>query len=111
MQQVTAAQIFVAEHLFRTTMQEARAVDASVCAITGRDRMLSRAVLAVDESGGTPHRVQRFGNEVGIVINREAVAYSFTVAVVTERSRPAVICHLRGLTEVVVGVYTGRCVV
>ena len=32
-QQVTAAQIFVAEHLFRTAMQEACAVDSSVGAI------------------------------------------------------------------------------
>ena len=32
-QQVTAAQVFVAEHLFCTAMQEACAVDASDCAI------------------------------------------------------------------------------
>ena len=107
-QQVTAVQVFVAEHLFRTAMQEARAVDASVCAITGRDRMLSRAVHAVDETGGTPQIIRCFGNEVSIAINRETVAYPLTIAVVTERARAAVICHLRGLPKVVVAELTLR---
>ncbi len=71
MQQVTADQVFVAEHLLRTAMQEACAVDASVCAIPGRDGVLCRAVFAVDESGGTPQIIRCFGNEVSIAIYRK----------------------------------------
>jgi|GEM_PF-6427837 len=107
LQQVAAGQVAVAKLLFGTTVQEAGAIDTPICAVTGGDGVLHRAVLGVGEAGGATEAISLFGDEVGDVSRQQGIRFLLAKGIVADGAGTCGIRHLRELPEVMVGVAEG----
>ena len=63
-QQVCACHVLIAELLFRTTVNESRTIDATICAVAGGDGMLHRTVLGIGKARGAAFIIAGFLDDV-----------------------------------------------
>ena len=110
-QQIGTVEVLIAKLLNCSAVGEAGAADTTIRAVAGCDGVLNRAVLAVDETGGTTEAVASLSDEVGIAIHHEGIALAFTVGVVCEAASAAIIHQLRHLAEMIVSEISSSTVI